>query len=187
MKIIIDFLKTFRFAVLASFAALFLVLAGCASSPIGVENNQPPVSGEENGSSETTPSEDGGPGSNTGSNQNTFTLEFGSSIYAFTFELCALGAEDALAHGPGYDITGGEIGYIHIDFYDSGSKADGEVRIYRGATSQFSSPDEYFVFDTVYFAGNNTADMQNGSLRISGDFRDQDLNAAGAVNHTFTC
>jgi len=187
MKIIVDFLKTFRFAFFGSFAALSLAIAGCASAPIGSENNQPPVSGGENGDSETTPSETSGSSNNSGSNHNTFTMEFGSSIYSFTFEFCALGAEDALAHGPGYDIAGGETGYIHIDFYDAGGKADGEVRIYRGTTSQFSSPDEYFVFDTVYFAGNNTADMQNGSLRMSGDFRDQDLNEVGVVNHTFTC
>src|SRR5690606_33049222 len=73
-------------------------------------------------------------------------LSYGDTSFTAELAFCSLdGNEDALFHGPAFDASGSQVGYLSGDFGGLSSSPDGEARINLGATGQFESTDEFIA------------------------------------------
>lgn len=77
-------------------------------------------------------------------------VTLGDDTYTAELEFCTLSAaEDALFHGPAYDDSGSQVGYLDGDFVDLAGSPYGEARLDFGATRNMQSTDDFFSMGSV--------------------------------------
>lgn len=137
-----------HFRSLLTIGFIALLAAGCSSPTGEAEDATAPVDTEEATTADSAtpdPETDGDSSEGTGDGgESVFTI--GETIYSAELEFCALREEqDALFHGPVYDESGNEVGYLDGDFAIDGGDALGEARINFGVSEQFETSDEFLA------------------------------------------
>lgn len=80
-------------------------------------------------------------------------LSVGDDTFSVELRFCTLvDGEDALFHGPAFDASGNEVGYLDGDFTIVGGDAYGEARIDFGASAQFESTEEFLAIGDSFGA-----------------------------------
>lgn len=150
----------------AAFAAFFAVaVLGCGAADADTGERATPEPDTQAVDTSSTDDDSATASGGTGEAE----LSYEGTTFTAQLQHCSLQGEDALFHGPAFDDSGTEVGYLDGDFGNLTDVPYGEVRIDFGATGQFESSEEFIAMgDSI------------GHIVIT-DFSDSNLNVAGGI------
>lgn len=118
---------------------------------------------------------------------STATLLLAGESITFELQFCSIDDTDSVAHGPGVSDVSGEPSYLSVEFAREGSVSTGEARVDLGATTQFQSMDDFYVFTTAYLPGEYSFTVDGDSLVLEAEFRHANGSPAGVGTLTVDC
>lgn len=157
---------------------LTLALAACATPAEPAQDSpaeeKTAASNDEQTSSEST-------------QEGLATLKLSEDAFSFEIAFCSIDDTDIMIHGPGNSDASGEPAYLSIDFVREADFTTGDARVDLGATTQFESTDDIYVFTTEYQAGDYSLTADAESFVLEAEFRSGDGSAVGSGVLTVDC
>lgn len=167
---------------LTALSALLMTACASPAQPAGGDARPPAVVDPK----DATPGEaEEGADTPSASGTGMATLVLPAESITFDLAFCSVDAADILIHGPAAGT--GEPSYLNAGFVTYEGEHSGDARVDLGATGQFQSTDDIYVFSTSYNPGQWRLDVDGEGFRLNGSFHNGHGETLGQGTLTVDC